>query len=179
MDDLKFTVGKKMKAILPMIVLNIILPTIDVITDLSLAYLLCNTGYRCKHGAKYAEDVWKCLMGSNEDYCTHEDANMEVCDYWDSEGWVCIDPDEDYQNCQFRSGPDLYCTSVGKNKDVCNYGHPIYAGSLFCVFLLNYSLSWITWFRLDSNKKCSFLFPLLNCYPQFGKYLLFCQNIIM
>ena len=44
----------------------------------------------------------------------------------------------------------------------------MYGGSLLLAFLLNYLLSWVTWARLDTNKKWSFIFPLIHCYKQFG-----------
>ena len=45
----------------------------------------------------------------------------------------------------------------------------MYGGSLLLAFLLNYLLSWVTWARLDTNKKWSFIFPLIHCYKQFGE----------
>ena len=37
-------------------------------------------------------------------------------------------------------------------------------------FLLNYFVCFITFLRKETNKKITFIFALLNIYPQFGKY---------
>ena len=36
-------------------------------------------------------------------------------------------------------------------------------------FCLNYLFCFITFFRLGANKRLTFIFPLLNLYPQYGK----------
>ena len=45
-------------------------------------------------------------------------------------------------------------------------------------FLANYFVSFLTWYRLEKNKKrIRFLIPLLNLYPIYGKYQTwFCLN---
>ena len=45
-------------------------------------------------------------------------------------------------------------------------GHPGWATLLLCPVLTNYSLSWITWFNTERQKKFTWLAPLLGCYPQ-------------
>ena len=47
--------------------------------------------------------------------------------------------------------------------------HPIYASLLLVPFLLNYVACWYTFYREARYKKYTFIFPLLNLYPQFGK----------
>ena len=49
------------------------------------------------------------------------------------------------------------------------YSHPKYASVMFIPFLLNYFFCFIPFFRKEKNKKFTFIFPLLNIYPQFGK----------
>ena len=51
------------------------------------------------------------------------------------------------------------------------YGHhsnPVYASVLLVPFLLNYVACWYTFYREARYKKYTFIFPLLNLYPQFG-----------
>ena len=36
-------------------------------------------------------------------------------------------------------------------------------------FYLNYLFCFIAFFRLGANKRLTFIFPLLNLYPQYGK----------
>ena len=47
--------------------------------------------------------------------------------------------------------------------------HPVYASVLLVPFLLNYVACWYTFYREARYKKYTFIFPLLNLYPQFGK----------
>ena len=47
--------------------------------------------------------------------------------------------------------------------------HPVYASVLLVPFLLNYVACCYTFFREEKYKKYTFIFPLLNLYPQFGK----------
>ena len=50
--------------------------------------------------------------------------------------------------------------------------HPVYASVLLVPFLLNYVACWYTFYREARYKKYTFIFPLLNLYPQFGKALI-------
>ena len=47
--------------------------------------------------------------------------------------------------------------------------HPFHASVLLVPFLLNYVVCWYTFCREARYKKYTFIFPLLNLYPQFGK----------
>ena len=47
--------------------------------------------------------------------------------------------------------------------------YPIDASVLLVPFLLNYVVCWYTFYREARYKKYTFIFPLLNLYPQFGK----------
>ena len=49
---------------------------------------------------------------------------------------------------------------------------PNFALMLLVPFLLNYIVSFITWWRNDTNKKISFIFALLNLYAPYGKFVL-------
>ena len=176
---------QRMKAILPMILLDIILPTVDVFSDIILIYNLFTAGWRCAESGKYKEDFYDCNNSPN--FCDYrEETKKNVCLLkivecnstskdknlcYSFQG--CYDPNhEDYLNCSLL-GAEMFCQN--SYKDVCVYGYPISASNLFLFVLLSYIFSWITWVRLDANKtkNCSFIFPLLNFYPQFGKKSLF------
>merc|ERR1719278_538599 len=43
---------------------------------------------------------------------------------------------------------------------------PTWATMLLIPFLLNYFASWFTWYRIDKNKKISWLACVFNVYPQ-------------
>ena len=46
--------------------------------------------------------------------------------------------------------------------------HPRMASAMLTPFLLNYFVCFITFLRKEKNKKFTFIFALLNIYPQFG-----------
>ena len=50
-----------------------------------------------------------------------------------------------------------------------NYYHPKMATAMLTPFLINYIVCFITFLRKEKNKKFTFIFALLNIYPQFGK----------
>ena len=45
------------------------------------------------------------------------------------------------------------------------------ATAMLAPFCLNYIFCFIAFFRLGKDKKKTFIFPLLNLYPQYGKDL--------
>ena len=118
----------KLKMILRIMLLNIVLPTVDVFTDLLMTIKLFTGGYDCS---------------SQGDY-------------------------EDYDKCLNVTDHDLYCSS--NNNPACyRETHPKFGTALLIPFLLSYIACFLTWARLNKNKKKTFIFPLLNIYPQFGK----------
>ena len=61
----------------------------------------------------------------------------------------------------------LYRGAEDRNGDWKN--HPKMATAMLTPFLLNYIVCFITFLRKEKNKKFTFIFALLNIYPQFGK----------
>ena len=62
------------------------------------------------------------------------------------------------------------CSNDENNENVCGFSsHPKMATAMLIPFLLNYIVCFITFLRKEKNKKFTFIFPLLNIYPQFGK----------
>ena len=56
------------------------------------------------------------------------------------------------------------------NQTVCGFTtHPKMAMAMLTPFLLNYIVCFITFLRKEKNKKFTFIFALLNLYPQFGE----------
>ena len=94
---------QKTKELLSVLLLSIVLPTVDVITDIILVVKLYTVNFECK---------------------------VE-----------CVSP-----------------TSL--------------ATAMMIPCLVNYLVCFYNWFRLDQNKKKTLLFPLLNCYPQYGKEII-------
>ena len=74
---------------------------------------------------------------------------------------------DDYEKCE--DDPDGYCSNDENNQNVCHFSdHPKMATAMLTPFLLNYIVCFITFLRKEKNKKFTFIFPLLNIYPQFG-----------
>ena len=66
--------------------------------------------------------------------------------------------------------PVSFCLNDENNQNVCGFSsHPKMATAMLTPFLLNYIVCFITFLRKEKNKKFTFIFALLNIYPQFGK----------
>ena len=113
----------EIKTILIILVLNIILPTLDIVTDINLMVKLYQGAQYCSY------DYYKCSKDPVSD---------------------CSNDQNDQTVCRFSS-------------------HPNMATAMLTPFLLNYIVCFITFLRKEKNKKFTFIFALLNLYPQFGK----------
>ena len=121
----------EVKTILVLLVLDIALPTLDIVTDINLVYKL----YRGAQG------------------CDRDTPSLQY---------------EDYEKC--RKDPVSYCSNEDNNQSICLFfSHPAMATAMLTPFLLNYFVCFITFLRKEKNKKFTFIFALLNLYPQFGK----------
>ena len=94
--------------------------------------------------------------------------------YWGAHycGYDAWSRDRDnYDKC--RQDPVSYCRRRDRERshenNLCRLSsHPKMAGVMLTPFLLNYFVCIITFFRKEKNKKFTFIFALLNFYPQFG-----------
>ena len=77
---------------------------------------------------------------------------------------------DDYEKCRDDpDGPDGYCSNDENNQNFCRFSrHYKMATAMLTPFLLNYIVCFITFLRKEKNKKFTFIFALLNIYPQFG-----------
>ena len=68
--------------------------------------------------------------------------------------------------------PEAYCSRPGtyKFRTMCGLSpsYRLMAIGMLTPFLLNYFVCFITFLRKETNKKITFIFALLNIYPQFG-----------
>ena len=147
--------GKRVKVltiVAPIILLSCILPTWDVTSDGLLIFEFFNG------------DFSTCL-NRKTDTCP-----LDHCTIWNG--------------CTYR-GPNSTesCGYCKEHPSVCdshiNFGFML-LGKMFCFiscikatftvpFLLSYFKSFYTWWSEASKKKLTFIFPLLNWYPQYGK----------
>ena len=83
---------------------------------------------------------------------TFTDINLVTKLYIGAEGWVaqCVNDT---------------CERVPNG---VHYSHPVHASLLLLPFLLNYLICWYSFYREEKYKIYTFIFPLLNLYPQFG-----------
>ena len=157
---------KKIVAILPLFLF-----------DINTSYVCVDDAYeRCHNKNKDLMD--------DENYCQRQD----ICHFED--GTYSCKHSGTYKICS--EDPKLFCTtrtrllpdfnrypSGYKNDVSCCDPHPKFASALLLIFLLNYIVSWITWARLTevSMRWDTFIFPLVNCFPQFGEFYKFQQDV--
>ena len=151
-----------MKAIIPVMLFSIILPTVDVGTDLNLIYKLYVGTYSCNSTSEMWtewEDYVKCLETSySSDLCLHPRERKNTRKQF-----------EDYDLC--RQDSYEYCTSnsTWSERFCVEYeDHPRFASSLLTFFMINYFVCFLTFFRLEEEKGKLFILPLLSIYPQYG-----------
>ena len=91
-------------------------------------------------------------------YCDHRDTDY---DDWERDR-------DDYWKCW--KDPVSFCSNDENNQNFCRFSsHSKLATAMLIPFLLNYIVCFITFLRKEKNKKFTFIFALLNIYPQFGK----------
>ena len=161
-----------LKIVAPIILLSVILPTWDVFSDLRLIYKIFNEEF-----ATCSLKWWE--ISEPKERRSYEykrcPSGLFNCDLW-------------YQ-CQYhqytKHNMRNFCM---RNSKACDF-HKIDFGvmllgitqiftfqihlmicTIFTVpFLLAYFKNFYTWWSVASNKKLTFILPLLNLYPQFGK----------
>ena len=73
-------------------------------------------------------------------------------------------------NAECEVDPVNYCSKKEKNQADGKFSsHPKMAIAMLTPILLNYIVCFITFLRKEKNKKFTFIFALLNIYPEFGK----------
>ena len=82
----------------------------------------------------------------------------------------CVYDWENREDLECWKDPVSYCSNDENNQDFCYFSSsPALATAMLTPFLLNYIVCFITFLRKGKNKKFTFIFALLNLYPQFGK----------
>ena len=81
--------------------------------------------------------------------------------------YYCDDPT--YFECNKHPAANCSNSNDGNNQTLCGFSrHPKMATTMLTPFLLNYFVCFRTFFRKEKNKIFTFIFALLNIYPQFG-----------
>ena len=98
---------------------------------------------------------------------TFTDINLVVKLYRGAHYCEYANTHDDYHKCYDNA--DSYCSNYD-DRAVCRFAsHPTMAIAMLIPFLLNYFVCFITFLRKEKNKKFTFIFALLNIYPQFGE----------
>jgi len=159
--------------ILVLLALNIALPTLDTYTDINLVVKLYL-------GAQYCDDGLNDYLKCEKDpvsYCSNDENNQAVCHLappafggyyfcttYNDRGLLAFN--YGYDEC--KNDPATYCSIEENNQAVCGFSsHNKMATAMLIPFLLNYIVCFITFLRKEKNKKFTFIFALLNIYPQF------------
>ena len=162
--------------VLVFVLLSILLPSLDVITDLLMVEKLFTGNYGCVNPMWWSQHYqqWQNCLKDPENYCSENRSFNSTC-LLNTEGIVryeCRDPElwsphyRQWHYCldspeTFRQGHEA--------EHVCQFqSHPMFGLSLLVPCLINYFLCFLTWWRLDTMKMKTFIFPLLNLYPQLG-----------
>ena len=134
-------------------ILNVALPTVDIVTDLiniTKLYIGTPTHTHCDEESElwpFAKER-ECSLNPNNTYCATDGTER----YWIYK----IDWSRDKITCMENR------TSEGSY----NYSHPSFATSLLVPFLINYLVTWSIWWSVDKRKTTSWIAPLLSVYPQ-------------
>ena len=164
------------------VLLNILLPTVDVITDLVMIVKLFSGDYGCVTPKLWSEDYikWQDCLQDPETYCRETKELNTTCSYkeneYNTEIYECRSlnlwsndwkPGGDWYSC--TSSPRTFCK--GARPELCVFdNYPKFGVSLLVPFLINYLVCFLTWWRLETQKSSTFIFPILNIYPQLGQY---------
>ena len=145
--------------------------------NLNVCRFSCDGFYHMKNHGDYWDDYYKCRKDP-VGYCSNAENNQDVCvavsKYYPCQ-WAPRDSD-DYKKC--RDDPSSYCANDENNQTFCRFSTPHYkmATAMLIPFLLNYIVCFITFLRKEKNKKFTFIFALLNLYPQFGMRTIIKRN---
>ena len=157
------------KIILILFVLNIGLPTLDTVTDINLVVKLYRGAHYCGTAPvdPNYDEFWKCYEDPAS-YCSNEENNQAVCHLYRGDHFCLLANYDDYEKCD--KDPASYCSNDENNHNICQFSsHYKMATAMLTPFLLNYIVCFITFLRKEKNKKFTFIFALLNIYPQFGE----------
>lgn len=135
---------QKAKETILITILNILLPTVDILTDL-ISITKLYTGIESHTDCDDRSEVITHFSDFGDDY------NQTPIQTWIEGRRRCLEN---------SSSEGLTFTS-----------HPIWATSLLVPFLLNYLVTWFIWWSLDKKKTIIWIAPLLSVYPQVRTYL--------
>ena len=166
--------------ILMFVLLNIALPSVDVITDILMIISLFRGAYGCVNFRWWSYDYkqWQECLEDPEAWCTGPSAGglYEKCDRTSSGlfEYKCRDPylwSRDYKDWKACiETPTSFCSQQSNETRICEFeSHPKFGISLMIPYIFNYLICFLTWWRLDKTKRKSFFFPLINMYAQLGR----------
>ena len=131
------TTFQKIKETVLVTILNVMLPSVDIFTDLG--------------------SVIKLYMGIR----THSD-----CDESSELGPFGYDPWSQQTNFTNWTIAKEKCIANSTAEGIYYISQPVWATALLVPFLINYVTTWIVWWSVDKRKTVSWIAPLFSVYPQ-------------
>ena len=130
---------QKVKESILITILNVLLPTVDILTDLI--------------------SITKLYTGTE----THIDCDerSEVITHLSD-----FDDDDNLISIQAWYEGRRKCLENSSSSESTFNSHPIWATSLLVPFLLSYLVTWFIWWSVDKSKTITWIAPLLSVYPQ-------------
>jgi len=130
---------QKVKESILITILNVLLPTVDILTDLisiTKLYTVTETHIDC-------------------------DERSEVITHLSD-----FDDDDNLISIQAWYEGRRKCLENSSSSESTFNSHPIWATSLLVPFLLSYLVTWFIWWSVDKSKTITWIAPLLSVYPQ-------------
>ena len=143
----------------PIVIFSILLPLVDILTDLRMIITLYTGVYACNSNEIYwiyGQDTYREIFDTcRKDASTFCQQNPSLCSFAKHEKFATMLLSKLLKQKAFKTE------------------------TVSVPFLLNYFASFLTWYRREKNKLQTFIFPLLNIYPIFGKQVSFSLPIII
>ena len=131
------TTFQKIKETILITILNVLLPSVDIFTDLG--------------------SVIKLYIGTR----THLDCDeLSELEPYSDDPWLSR---RDFANWTIAKEK---CIANSSAEGIYYISHPGWATALLVPFLVNYVTTWIVWWSVDKRKTVSWIAPLLSVYPQ-------------
>ena len=136
------TTFQKIKETVLVTILNVMLPSVDIFTDLGSAiklYMGIRTHSDCDESSElgpYGYDPWRLGPWPQPTNYT----------------WWAIVKEK--------------CIANSTAEGIYYISQPVWATGLLVPFLINYVTTWIVWWSVDKRKTVSWIAPLLSVYPQ-------------
>ena len=146
------TTKEMLRTFSPIILFSIVLPIIDIVTDIRLIIRLFSSFNSCI----CHEDIEKLNVSHTEwENCLFSQDLSTFCQLYP-------------HVCKLEKHSKFATILLGEFIVHMFNSNQLWHFEISVSWLLNYIASFITWYRMEKNKTWTFFLPLLNVYPIFG-----------